>query len=329
MRRRALILLLLALWTRVATYDQEAAALERLTVGVAAASPGIVWILGTQEEFRKQGLEVDFVLMASSTEAVRAVAARRLPIVVGAGGPAPVHAALAGADVVWIGEFLGTMPYALVVAPEITRPADLRGKRLAVNKLGSSVDFATRYALTRLGLDPSRDVTILQLGDQSVRLAALTAKTVEGTMMSAPATVVGRKLGLRTLTDLAQLGLKYPHEGLVTSRAVLRERPDLVRRFLRAAVVGIRRYKTDRPWGIELMRSRLKISDTEALDEAYSVFSRLVLAKPYLAPEAVQLVLDELAPTDHRARAAKPEDFLDMRFVREVDDAGIIDALYR
>ncbi len=306
-------------------------ALEKLTVGVNEPSPGMSGVFWAKEAgtFQEQGLAVEFVFFAAGTEAIQALVGERLSIMTGLGGPPLVNAVLAGAELVWIAETLGTMPYTLVVAPEIAQPSDLKGKRLAISKFGSSAEFAARFALTRMGLDPRRDVSILQVGEQSVRLAALMAKSVDGTLISAPSTVVARKAGFRELTDLSRLGLRYPHEGIAVSRALLRDRPDTLRRLVKAIVLGTHRFKTDRLGSIQIFHKYLKIDDPEALNEAYSVFSKLVPAKPYLAPEGVQLILDEIAPTNPRARQAKPQDFLDMRFVRELDESGLIDRLYR
>ena len=306
------------------------AASEKVMVGVSAVGSGDAGFLMAYEGgfFEREGLDVELVFLGNGTEATQALVSGRLAACLVA-GPAPVFASLAGGELVWIAGLVNSLPYVLVVSPDVTAPADLKGKRLAVNRLGSTAELAARLALARLGLDPRTDVTLLPMGEQVTRLAALQAGSVQATLLEPPATVIARRLGFRELVSLAKLSLRFPHEALTTSRRFLRERPDTARRLVTGLVVGTHAFKTQREEGMRVLRKYLRMDDPQGLVEAYASAASLMEAKPYMPVEAVQTVLDMLAQSDARARAAQAADFIDMRFVRELDTSGFIDRLYR
>ena len=299
-----------------------------LSVGVAGIEPGMagLWMAKEANFFVKEGLDVEFIFFSSGTDGVQALVAGDVAVMA-VGGPSAIRAVLAGAELVCIAELLGTMPYTLFAAPKIAAPADLRGKRLGISKFGGSSDFAARYMLARLGLDAAKDVTILQLGDHGVRLAALRAGSIDATVFFPPETLIARRLGLRELADTSSLGLKYPHEELVVSRSFLREQPDTVRRLLKAVIRGTHYFKTHPEDGIRCLAEYLKTEDAEALAETYRVYAHLIPVKPIPTLEGIQMVLKEI--DDPRSRRAKPEEFVDLRLVRELDETGFIDRLSR
>jgi ABC-type nitrate/sulfonate/bicarbonate transport system substrate-binding protein len=308
---------------------EVAAEPERLVVGVTAVSGAAGGILAAKDQglFAREGLDVELVFVTSAAYSLPALLSGQLGLVTGVAGPPVVNAVLAGARLVWIAELLGTMPYTLVSAPAIARVDDLRGKRIGISRLGTSSDFAARFILSRSGLDPAREVTLTQVGELSVRLAALATGSIEATVIAPEAAAAARRLGLRELADTSRLGLAYPQEGVVVPRALVETRPDTVRRFLRAVVEGTHRYRTSRAEGLTLLRRHMKLAD-DAVAETYDAYAPLIPVKPYVAPRSLQFVLDELRRTDPRAQGARPEDFVDMRFVRELDESGFIDRLY-
>lgn len=325
-------LAILALMVCVLAWPPRAvpAEADKLVVGVTAASGPAGGIFAAKDYgiFREHGLDVEFIFVSTATLSLPALLSGQVALVTGVAGPAVVNAALAGADVVWLAELLGTMPYTLVSAPAIRSAADLRGRRIGVSRLGGSSEFAARFMLARSGLDPARDVTFVQVGDTSARLAAIAAGGIDATVLSPDGAVVVRRLGLRELADTRSLGLRYPQEGVVTTRAFLRTRPDTLRRFIRAVVAGTHRYRTSRPEGLQLLAKYLKLPDEESVAATYDAYAPVTLAKPYVSPESIQFVLDELAKTDARARGVKPEELIEMRFVQELDQSGFLDRLY-
>jgi NitT/TauT family transport system substrate-binding protein len=237
---------------------------------------------------------------------------------------------LQGSGVVMIAGFLNTMDYKLIVARDITRPDQLKGKTLAVSRIGSSSDFATRYALEKYGLAPDKDVAIIQIGSQPARFSALESGKIQGVMIAIPLTAKAKKMGLNTLADLQMLGLEYQHTGLAFSQDLIKKQPELVRNVLKAFVESIHFMKTNRKETIGILTKYLKSDDTEALDEAYdSVLHSLIPEKPYPTLKGIQIMLREIGIKEPAARSARPEQFVDLTFMKELDSSGFIDRLYK
>jgi ABC-type nitrate/sulfonate/bicarbonate transport system substrate-binding protein len=132
------------------------------------------------------------------------------------------------------------------------------------------------------------------------------------------------------LADVAALGLAYQHQGGVTTRRYLREHPDVVRNFVKSYIEAVHRLKTDRTTGMKIAAKYLRLDDKELLQKTYesSIDENKLPAKQYPTLEGIKTILDQLALKDSKAKAAKPQDFVDARFVEEFDKSGYIDSLY-
>jgi LysM repeat protein len=222
------------------------------------------------------------------------------------------------------------MDYQFVVDKKITRPEQLKGTAVAVSQGGSSSDFATRYMLQQYGLEPGKDVTILEIGSQPARFSALGSGKIQGVMVAIPLTLTAKKMGFNILVDLQMLGLEYQYTALATTRDFIKARPDIVRAVVKSSVEAIHFLKTHRQETLEILRKYMRINDTDALVEAYEQIGlNLIPEKPYPTLRGIQLMLGELGAKDPKAKAAKPEQFVDMSFVKELDDSGAIDRLYK
>jgi LysM repeat protein len=229
-----------------------------------------------------------------------------------------------------IAGFLNTLDYQLMVEKSITRPEQLKGKTMAVSRFGSSSDFATRYALEKFGLVPEKDVAILEIGTQPARFAALESGKIQAAMIAVPLTVRAKALGFQMLADLQMLGLEYQHTGLATTQALIKSRPDLVRNVMKAFVEGIHYYKTNRPESIAVLAKYLKTNDSELLNEVYNDLGlTLTPQKPYPTLRGIDIMLRELAARNPKTKTARPEEFVDLTFIKELDSSGYIDRLYK
>jgi len=222
------------------------------------------------------------------------------------------------------------MDYQLMVEKNIRRPDQLRGKTLAVSRLGSSSDFATRYALDKYGLAADREVTIVEIGSQPARFAALESGKIHGAMVAVPLTLKAKTLGFHALADLQMLGLEYQHTGLATSQSLIRARPDLVRSVIKAYVEAIHYYKTHRAESLTILAKYLNTSDNDTLMEVYrDIGLKLTPEKPYPTLRGMEVILRELATKNAKAKSSRPEEFVDMSFITELDTSGFIDRLYK
>jgi NitT/TauT family transport system substrate-binding protein len=288
-----------------------------------------LWVTQEKGFFRKHGLEVQAVLIESGTTSVQSLISGEISFAHMAGA-AVMQSNLRGADTVMIAGVVNTLIFQLYTDKGISRPDQLRGKAVGVTRFGSSTDFATRYALERYGLEPGKDVTILQLGNVPAILSALEAGKVQGAMLSPPTTLRAKKAGFPVLADLQMLGLEYQHTGIATTRSLIKSRPELVRSFMRAYVEGIHYAKTHRKETLDVLAKYLRTDDKDVLEETYeTIVATLVPEKPYPTLKGIQIMLREMGAKDPAARAVKPEQFVDLTFVKELDGSGFIDRLYK
>ena len=250
-------------------------------------------------------------------------------IISGGGGTAAQRARLKGAGNVLVATYTPTMPFSLYVNNKIQDGKQLKGGKIAISRFGSSSDFAARYILTRLGVEPVKEATLMQIGNQCERLSALLSGAVDGALIDAPNTLLARQQGFRQLADASILGLTYPHNNIATTDRFIREEPETVMSFVRAFVEGVAYYKTHKAESVQMIREFLRVNDTAVAEEAYDYFARITPAKPYPIIEGIRTVLDEIALTDPSAKNAKPEQFVDSSFIAKLDKSGYIDRLYK
>jgi ABC-type nitrate/sulfonate/bicarbonate transport system substrate-binding protein len=287
------------------------------------------WMAREAGIFAKHGLDVETIATPSGVEGMNALIAGEVQFLQIAGGTT-ASAALGGADVMIVGTTIDTFVQHLVGRPEIEKGEQLRGKTVGITRFGTSIDTGARIALRHFGLIPEKDVAIVQVGGMESAVPALQANRVQAAILSFPAIGRAHKLGHRTLLDVATLGIPYASTGMTTRGRTLREDPDLVRRYMMAQVEAIARAKKDRNLAMAIMGKYLRITDTEALAEAYEIYCNKHLLKvPLPTVEALRGVLEELAQRNPKAKEADPKKFFDDSFVRQMQASGFIDALYR
>ena len=305
--------------------------LKKVVIVYSAISPSQApaWIAHEAGIFRKYGLDVQLIFVESGSRTVQTLISGDV-VAAQVAGPSVIQSNLQGSGVVMIAGILNTMDYKLIVSRDITRPDQLKGKTVEVSRIGSSSDFATRYALEKYGLVPDKDVAILQIGSQPARLSALETGKIHGVMIAIPLTAKAAKMGYNTLADLQMLGLEYQHTGVAVSQNMIKTQPELVRNVLKAFVEAIHYMKTHRKEAIAILTKYLKSDDPEAVVEAYEATGQaLIPEKPYPTLKGIQIMLREMGIKDQSARAARPEQFVDMTFIKELDSSGFIDRLYK
>ncbi|HEY7560107.1 MAG TPA: ABC transporter substrate-binding protein [Candidatus Binatia bacterium] len=305
--------------------------LERIRIVYAGLSgnqaPG--WAAYEGGFFRKHGLDVELVNVVGGATAVQALLSGEVQFGQVSGLPV-LESSLQGSGITILAGLLNTMNYQFIVGKEIKRPDQLKGKTVAISRLGSSSDFATRYALDRYGLVAARDVTIIEIGNQPDRFAALRSGKIQGVMLEVPLTLKAKEMGYPVLTDLQSLGLEYPATVLAATQSTIESRPGLVKKVLTAYVEGIHYYKTRRNEALALLRKRLKLNDPDAILETYEgIGLALIPEKPYPTLRGIQIMLRELSAKNPKAQSARPEQFVNSTFLRELDSSGFIDRLYK
>jgi NitT/TauT family transport system substrate-binding protein len=305
--------------------------LTKISVGYGAVSADqlVLWVAKDLGIFAKNNIESQLIFFTGGSMAVAAMVSGETPILQ-ASGPGVVSAGLAGADAVYVAGGITTLDYQLMTLPEIKTPEQLKGGSVAIARFGGAADFVVRFILTRLGLNPTKDTTIVQVGTTPDRLAALEARRVQATVLVPPVTFLAQKKGLNLMADVATLGLAYQHQGVVTTRKYIREHPAVVRNFVRSYIEAVHRVKTDRQAGTKILAKHIQIDDKDVLERTYdnSIADNKLPPKQYPTLEGLKTILDQLGEKDPKARAAKPQDFVDLRFIQEFDKSGFIDDLY-
>jgi NitT/TauT family transport system substrate-binding protein len=311
------------------TISLAEAQLTKLTLGNNAISGNALpaWMAKEAGIFRKNGLDVQIVYFRGGTITAMALVAREVPIAQ-ISGPPIVSAVLKGADAVVIAGGNVVSEYWLMSRPEIKTAEQLKGGSIAIATFGGQADFISRIALQKLGLAAGKDVTIVQIGTVPERLSALEKGRVQAAMLNTPDNVTAQKKGLYSLVSVR---LPYQGVGVSTTRASIRENPDIVRRYVKSQIEAVHRIKMDREAGIKVLAKYLSSPDREILERTYDDISsdEKIPPKQYPTLEGIKNILQPLAENDAKAKAAKPEDFVDMRFVKELDESGFIDDLYK
>ncbi len=322
--------LLAFLLTLAAMSASPAQALEKISVihSSVSGSQAVLFVTRDAKIFEKHGLDVDIRFVAGGPVSVQSLLAGDVQVAV-MGAPVAVQANLKGADLAIIMGLINSLDHTVFTQAAITRPEDLKGKRIGVARFASLDDFAARLALNRWGLVPEKDVAFIQLGEQGVRLTALKAGGVDATLIQPPLTIMARKQGFHELAVLADLGIDYLGTSVVTTQSLIRSKEDLVRRFVKALVEGIHFYKTNKAASVATIAKFMKLDDPEGLEETYRQYAlKLTPRAPYPSLKGLRTILDDLGEKDPKAKAANPADFTEPRFVRELEESGVITALY-
>jgi len=293
--------------------------------GSASAAQMSVWFAKEGNYYEKNGLSVEVISIPGSSLAIQAMLSGELPIIQ-AGGAGPIQAALSGTDTVIVATIAKKFNWWIFSQPGINRIEDLRGKIFGTTRFGTQSDLASRIALRRAGIDPERDITMVQTGGPAETISAMVAGKVHAAAVTPPATLQARKAKLKDLVDLSKLDVEYHVNGVVTTRKFLKSNEDTVRRFLRAYIEGAVRGMNDKAFAMKSMGKYFRTNDHEVLEETYEmVIKNGFNVPPY--PAGIQSLLLELEKTVPKAKTAKPEEFADSRLVRELDQSGFIKSL--
>jgi NitT/TauT family transport system substrate-binding protein len=306
-----------------------AAQMTRINVGYSAISGDAMpaWIAKDAGIFEKNGLDVQLVFFTGGTTAVMALVSADTPIAQLA-GPAVVNSVMAGSDATLLVGGVTSLNYYLLSRSEIKTPEQLKGGTVAISRFGSASDFIARYALSKIGLAPGKDVTLVQIGSTTARVDATLTGRVQATVVNPPASIIAQKRGMNVLADLPKLGLVYQHTAAATTKKYIREHPDIVRRYVKSQIEAVHRIYSDKEAAVRaLARFIGRTVEREVLEKTWeNMLSESVLPKKqYPSVEGLKTIL----AAEPKGKSFKPEDFFDANFVRELDKNGFTDALYK
>lgn len=313
----------------VSITGQTAESPTNLKVGYLSIAAGhsVLWVTKEAGLFEKNGLSVE-TIYAPSSALTQAMLARSIPL--GITGPvSPLEANLKGADFVILGTLRKTPTLVYLVShKKITSVQQLRGKKLGVGRFGSATDKVLLMTLKKVGIEP-HEVTLLQLGNSALRMIALQQQGIDATILTVEDGLAAKRLGLNVLLDIRQLGIEYPTNEIITTRKFVEQNERTVRGFMTSMVEGIHFYKTQKAKSMEIMRKYIKVGEPEVIEVGYDFTAKETQRKPYVSLTGMRVAIDDLATTNSAAGKMRPEQFVDSRFVTELDRSGYIDSLYR
>ncbi len=286
----------------------------RISYGGTSGYNVPLWVCQDAGLFKKYGLTADLILISGDAASLQAMLANELDFA-NAAGTTPIQATLQGADFVIIASSYNLMPYSLVVGQEIRAPVDLKGKKIAVSRLGGITEFAVRLAFEKFGLDP-REATLVQSGPDAQRVAALQSGAVAATVLAPPGLFTATSLGLKVMADLGDLGIQYPSAVMVVRRAYLQKNRPTVKKFLMAFIDGLHLYARDKDYSIRVMQKYSRLSNQQALSRSHDYFIKNTALVPLTDPAAIKNALAE------RAAGHKLEEFYDNSIIQELVSEG-------
>lgn len=323
MLRKIFALLSLLLLPHATARGQE---LGKIKIGYPAVSYNQIhiWVAKDAGFFRKYGLDAELVFFRGGQLATQALVAGDPPIVnIGT----VVQAGLQGHDAVLIAASETAYAYSVVALPQIARVEQLKGKKLGVSGFGSASHNAALIFLRKFNLEPNKDVAILVAGPTTERLTAMGAGSIDATLLTPTEVVSAKKRGYREIYDLLDMGIEIQGNGFATTRAYIKTNRPIVKGALKAYVEAIHYIHHNADGTRTIVARYLRSADGEVLNAARQGFVKLVAKKPYPTLKGIQFLLDEVAGKLPQAKKARPEQFVDLSFLQELEKEGFFSDL--
>jgi NitT/TauT family transport system substrate-binding protein len=285
------------------------------------------WVGREAGLYRQYGLDVDVVFFRGSTIAINALATKDAQFA-GLGASSAVLAKLGGVDTMLIATATPGLLFYLVAKKEIKTGSDLKGKKIAVSRPGTDSDLAARVAVQKLGLG-EKEVSYISIGSDTERVMAMSQGIVDATVVAVAGYVAAQRLGFNTLVDLAQANIPYEAASLITTQTLIRDNPEMVRRFAKGFVAAIHYSQTHRENTLKALAKYMRTEDKDILNASYDYFvGRAIPRTPYVSERGLQAVIDIIRQRNPQTPSAKAAEFMDNRFIKELDESGFIKSLY-
>ena len=278
-------------------------------------------LIEQQRLLEKEGIKPTFVYIGGPQVSQALIAGDIKMAIVAAASP--IRAAAHGSDLRFVGGVTDKEVAALVAASNIRSPADLKGTRMAIDRFGDYSDFRARKVLEILGLQAQKDVTLLQIGAQTARFAAVKSGQVQSTFVVPPLTLVARKNGLNELADLGELGFPSSSGAFVVMQSTIEKNPKEIYGVMRAVAKAIHIYKTDKETALHAIARFMKLTDREALEETWRMNAKALKDIPSPPTAGIQVVRDFLAQTDPEVKKLNLSNFITSQFTDRLQKADL------
>jgi NitT/TauT family transport system substrate-binding protein len=243
------------------------------------------------------------------------------------GGPAMVAAGVAGMDVTFVAVALNTTP--IVIMGTVAKIEDLKGKAVGITRFGSNTDISARFAIRKAGLQPEKDVALVQLEDYPGIMGGIASGRIAAGALADPFTDAAKKMGYKEIADIAAMGLEFPFVGIAAKKSYIKDNADTVQRFVRAYTEAVALYKNNRELAMKVTSKYTGIKDPATLASTVDFYAPKLQRVPQATVGGLRFVLEQVGVRDPRAKNYAPESFMDPRFVKQLEDSGFIKALYQ
>jgi len=303
------------------TSAAQAQELKKIKIGYPAISYNQIhiWIAKDAGIYKRHGLDAEVIFFRGGQMATQALVAGDPPIV-NIGTVVPAN--LQGHDIVLIASSESSYNYSVVAKPTITRVEQLKGKRLGVSGFGSASHNAALILLKKFNLEAGKDVALVVAGPTMERLSAVDSGRIEATILTPSETPRARKQGLIEVFDMLDLNIEVQGNGFATSRGFIRSQRETVLSALRSYVEAIYFIGKNKDESKRIAAKYMRTNEAEVLDATYDWFVKRVAKRPYPTLKGIQYLLDELAPKVPAAKTAKPEQFVDVSLLQQLEKEG-------
>jgi NitT/TauT family transport system substrate-binding protein len=312
-------------------FSAHAASAPDKLVGIHSArvmSQSLPWMAQEAGLFKKYNLDFNLVFISSSSIVTAALLGGDAEMTV-TGGIGNVIAYVRGStDIVFVGGIKNVMTQSLVAGGALKKPEDLKGKRIAVSRIGGNTHYFTIQALRRHGLEPNRDFSFMQSGGDPEALAALMSGNVEAATLTPPSDAKALTNGFQYVLYGPDLKIPYAATAFVTKRSVIAKRPQMVGNFMRAMAEAAKIMHTDRDFVYKVLGKYLRVTEKTVLDAAYNAEIKALEPRLAIKTEALQATLEEIAPNEPRAKKVTAQELIDSRYLDEMEKSGFFDQLW-
>ncbi len=281
------------------------------------------WVAADGGYFKKNGLDVNLTLISGGSRTMAALLSGEIQVSQ-QGGSEALASSAGGAGLVVLATLAPVYPYHFEVQSSIQSPADLKGKKVGISNLGGSSDIATRIALPKMGLDPDKDVNIIEVSSHANRTAALISGALAGAVDDPPDSVTLEAKGLHPLYDLAGQKLSAANTVVVVQRSWFNAHKDLAQKYVDSIVEAIARMKKDKAFTIQVLKKYFSSSDDKAMEVAYNFFTTEVTpSDPYPTVQQFNDAKAYLGQKNSRVSSVNINQLIDASLVKSAADRGL------
>jgi len=305
---------ILAVLLSIFVFGTSAPAADKIRIAIPGAGPFLTFSLAQTKGFYKdEGLDAEIIQIRGGNVAMAALLTGDLDyysvVAVGA------RAAIQGLPIRLVACYLPTPPNVLVARPEFKSVKDLKGKTIAVGVFGNPPHVVGQMILRHYGLDPEKEVKFLTAGDNQSRLARMNQGLVEAAVVSPPFDFAGKKMGFHVLANAYEL-FTYPDVGLIASAKKIKEKPDEVKRAIKAGIKANRYIRANREGTVQVLIEWLK-TDREIAGATYDFLSKAINDDGNLPEKGFRLLIEDVKKPLKIDREVSFSEVADLSILRE------------